>query len=91
MLFNLATSCVRSADTVGECRPVGQTAAGVRTASKEIVGWVFFLLVTFTGETYLLTPCESEASCSPGETVCSVLNEELLRLLSDNLMDLSLT
>jgi len=77
--FNLAMSCVRSADTVAECRPVGQRAAGVCTALKEVDGWVFLLLDIFTGETRLLTPCKSEASCSPGETVCSVLSEELLR------------
>ena len=79
MIFNWAVSCVWSADTVGECRSVGQTAAGECTA-LEGDGWVFFLLVTFAGETCLLTPCESEASCSPGETVSSVLSEELLRM-----------
>jgi hypothetical protein len=80
VVFNLASSCVLSADTVGECRPVGQTADGVSTALKEVDDWVLLLLVTFTGETCLLTPCESEASCSPGETVFSVLTEEFLRL-----------
>ena len=72
-------SCVQSADTVGERQPVGQTAAGVCRALK-VDGWIFLIPVIFTGETGLLTPCESEASRSPGETVCSVLSEELLRL-----------
>jgi len=90
-IFNLATSDVQSADTVRECRPVGQTSAGVCTALKEVDGWVFLLLAIFTVETRLLTSCECEDSCSPGEIVCSVLSEELLRLFGDNFTNLSLT